>query len=134
MIRAPDANKLGKSWDPVNSIATLSQPGMFQTFDDLFNKKILLFITFPMFGCLYSCMTIHIKFIISRMLKRNPVVMDMLVRKMDFLTKKFMRIRSQLRRNEDRFGRIILKRQKQIIDTNIHENWEIHNVTDIKKY
>ena len=68
------------------------------------------------------------------MLKRNPVVMDMLVRKMDFLTKKFMRIRSQLRRNEDRFGRIILKRQKQIIDTNIHENWEIHNVTDIKKY
>ena len=60
--------------------------------------------------------------------------MDMLVRKMDFLTKKFMRIRSQHKRNEDRFGRRILQRQKQITETNIHENWDIHNVMDIKKY
>ena len=67
------------------------------------------------------------------MLKRKTVVMDMIVRKVAFLAKIFIRTRSQLRRNADSFGRRILKRQQHIIDTNIHENWEIGNVRDIKK-
>ena len=32
LVRARDGKKLGLSWDPLTSIPTLSQPGMFQTF------------------------------------------------------------------------------------------------------
>ena len=32
LVGARDGKKLGSSWDPVNSIPTLSQPGPFQTF------------------------------------------------------------------------------------------------------
>ena len=32
LVEARDGKKLGSSWDPVNSIPTLSQPGPFQTF------------------------------------------------------------------------------------------------------
>ena len=67
------------------------------------------------------------------MLKRNTLVIDMLVRKMEFLAKNFMMIRSQLERNEDIFGRRILKRQQKIFDSDVHENWAIRNVRDIKK-
>ena len=67
------------------------------------------------------------------MLKRNTLVIDMLVRKMEFLAKNFMMIRSQLERNEDIFGRRILKRQQKIFDSDVHENWEIRNVRNIKK-
>ena len=32
LVGARDGKKLGSSWDPVNSIPTLSQPGPFQSF------------------------------------------------------------------------------------------------------
>ena len=32
LVWARDGKKLGSSWDPVNSIPTLSQPGPFQSF------------------------------------------------------------------------------------------------------
>ena len=71
----------------------------------------------------------NIKFITTRLLKRNNVVMDVVVRKMEFLAM----IRSQLRRTEGSCGRRIIKRKQNIIDTNNAENWEISNIGAIKK-